>query len=139
MKSLFAMALSVFALIGMTASAPAQADSYCDRCGTVQKIERFEEERSGTAGAVIGGIVGGAVGNQVGSGDGKKVATVAGIVGGAYAGKKIAENNDKKVYDITIKMDNGQTRVITQSRIGDMRVGSRVKVKNNKATLRYKS
>lgn len=136
MKMLFTLAFATFAALGL--SGPATADSYsgCHNCGVVKNIETFSEKRSGTAGAVVGGIVGGAVGNQVGSGDGKKVATVAGIVGGAYAGKKIAENNDRKEYEITVKMDNGETRVIDQRSIGKIRVGSRVKIKNNKVLLR---
>lgn len=136
MKTLLSIALASFAFLGLSQPAFADAYSKCERCGTIKNIESYQEKRSGTGGAIIGGIVGGAVGNQVGGGDGKKVATVAGIVGGAYAGKKIAENSDKNMYDITIKMDNGQTRVLTQSSTKNMRVGSRVKVKNDKATLR---
>jgi outer membrane lipoprotein SlyB len=138
MKTLFAIALATFALLGLT-TRPALADSYshCERCGTVKNIESYQEKRSSTGGAIVGGLVGGLVGNQIGGGDGKKVATVAGVVGGAYAGKKIAENNDKNMYDVTVKMDNGETRVLTQSSTKNMRVGSRVTVKNNKAKLRY--
>ncbi|MGH8109433.1 MAG: glycine zipper 2TM domain-containing protein [Arenimonas sp.] len=136
MKTVFAIALAAFALLGI--SQPVLADEYsgCNNCGVVKKIEVYTEKRSGTAGAVVGGIVGGAVGNQVGSGDGKKVATVAGVVGGAIVGKKIAEKNDKKDYEITVRMDNGQTRVIDQGSIGKIKVGSRVKIKNNKVLLR---
>jgi uncharacterized protein YcfJ len=38
------------------------------------------------AGAVIGGLLG----NQVGGGNGKKLATVAGIIGGGYLGNEVA-------------------------------------------------
>jgi uncharacterized protein YcfJ len=34
-------------------------------------------------------VVGGLLGNQVGGGNGKKLATVAGAVGGGYAGNKV--------------------------------------------------
>lgn len=47
------------------------------------------------AGTVIGAVVGGALGNQVGGGDGKKLATVAGAVGGGYAGKKLQERHQE--------------------------------------------
>ncbi len=136
MKTLFAIALAAFALMGF--SKPVLADSYsgCYNCGVVKDIDTFKGKRSGTAGAVVGGVVGGAVGNQVGKGDGRKAATVAGVVGGAIVGKKIAENNDKTEYDITVKMDNGDTRVITQKKIGSIKVGSRVKVKDGKVWLR---
>jgi len=134
MKTLFAIAFAAFAFMGV--SQPVLADG-CHNCGVVKNIETFREKRSGTGGAVVGGIVGGAVGNQVGKGDGRKAATVAGIVGGAIVGKKIAERNDKKDYEITVRMDNGQIRVIDQGTLGKIRVGSRVRIKDNRVQLRY--
>jgi uncharacterized protein YcfJ len=41
------------------------------------------------AGALIGGIIG----NQVGGGNGKKLATVAGVIGGGMLGNEIANRN----------------------------------------------
>lgn len=40
-----------------------------------------------------GAVVGGLLGNQVGSGNGKKLATLAGIIGGGYVGNEIANRN----------------------------------------------
>jgi hypothetical protein len=40
-----------------------------------------------------GAVVGGLLGNQVGSGNGRKLATVAGIIGGGFAGNEIANRN----------------------------------------------
>ncbi len=136
MKTLFTIGLATFAILGF--SKPVLADNYsgCYNCGVVKHIDTFKGKRSGTAGAVVGGVVGGAIGNQVGSGDGKKVATVAGVVGGAIIGKKVAENNDRTEYDISVKMDNGETRVITQRKIGQIKVGTRVKIKDGKVWLR---
>jgi uncharacterized protein YcfJ len=39
--------------------------------------------------------VGGLIGNQVGSGNGRKLATIAGAIGGAYAGNEIAKRNQQ--------------------------------------------
>ncbi|MGS0941833.1 glycine zipper 2TM domain-containing protein [Pseudomonas luteola] len=44
------------------------------------------------AGTAIGAVVGGLLGNQVGGGNGKKLATVAGAVGGGYVGNKTQEH-----------------------------------------------
>ncbi|HET6432445.1 glycine zipper 2TM domain-containing protein [Dyella sp.] len=44
------------------------------------------------AGTAIGAVVGGVLGNQIGGGKGKTLATVAGAVGGGYAGKKIEQS-----------------------------------------------
>lgn len=47
-------------------------------------------------GTVVGAVVGGALGNQVGGGNGKKLATVGGAAGGAYAGNKIQEGMQER-------------------------------------------
>jgi outer membrane lipoprotein SlyB len=130
--------IAAISLTSMTASNTAEARKYnydCERCGTVLKIESYQEPRSGTGGAVVGAIVGGVVGNQVGGGDGKKLATVAGAIGGGYAGKKIAESSEKTDYRVTVQMDPGYTKVVTQSSIGRMREGSRVKVRHGRASV----
>jgi len=55
-----------------------------------QVVDKRRPERFGNKdGTVVGALVGGLLGNQVGGGDGKKVATVAGVVGGAYAGREV--------------------------------------------------
>lgn len=57
---------------------------------TNQAVQVRQPERFGNKdGAVIGAVVGGLIGNQVGGGDGRKLATVAGAVGGGYAGRNI--------------------------------------------------
>ena len=40
-----------------------------------------------------GAVLGGLVGNQVGSGNGRKLATVAGMIGGGYLGNQVANQN----------------------------------------------
>jgi uncharacterized protein YcfJ len=130
--------IAAISMTSIAASPNAEARKYqydCERCGTVKKIESFREPLNGTGGAIIGAVVGGAVGNQVGGGDGKKLATVAGAIGGGYAGKKIAENSEKTDYRVTVEMDPGYTKVVTQSSIGKMRVGSRVKVRHGRASV----
>lgn len=44
------------------------------------------------AGTAIGAVAGGLLGHQIGGGKGRTLATVAGAVGGGYAGKKIQES-----------------------------------------------
>jgi uncharacterized protein YcfJ len=53
-------------------------------------VERRRPERFGNKdGAIAGVVVGGLLGNQVGGGNGKKLATLAGAIGGGYAGREI--------------------------------------------------
>jgi uncharacterized protein YcfJ len=41
----------------------------------------------------VGAVVGGLIGNQIGGGNGKTLATIAGVVGGGYVGNEIAKRN----------------------------------------------
>jgi uncharacterized protein YcfJ len=42
-----------------------------------------------------GAVIGGLIGNQVGGGNGKKLATVAGIIGGGYLGNQMINNPNR--------------------------------------------
>ncbi|HBZ06902.1 MAG TPA: hypothetical protein DEP03_11170, partial [Massilia sp.] len=44
-------------------------------------------------GVATGAVIGGLIGNQVGGGNGKKLATLAGVIGGGYVGNEIAKRN----------------------------------------------
>ena len=100
--------------------------------GTIDSIQvvRGQGGTSGS-GAVVGGLVGALVGNQVGSGSGRTAATVAGAVGGAAIGNSVEANrnaNGQDMYQINIRMDNGEYRSITQDSVYDLRVGNRVRM-----------
>jgi uncharacterized protein YcfJ len=51
--------------------------------------------QNSAVGIGIGAVVGGLLGNQVGSGNGRKLATIAGAVGGGYVGNEIAKRNQQ--------------------------------------------
>ena len=62
---------------------------------TNQAVQVRQPERFGDKdGMVVGALVGGLLGNQVGKGDGRKLATVAGAVGGGYAGRQIDRRHE---------------------------------------------
>ena len=109
----------------------------CYDCGVVQRIESYtgEPRRTTGAGAVAGAVIGGAIGNQVGSGDGKKAATVAGAVAGGFAGNAIEKNTDRTWYDLTIRMNDGRTVVVTQNDLDGLREGSQVIIRDGRAKL----
>ena len=70
------------------------------------------------AGTAVGAVVGGLLGNQVGNGSGKTLATIAGAVGGGYAGNKGQEYmQNRDTYTTT------QTRCNTVNDISDKVVG----------------
>jgi len=99
--------------------------------GTIDAIQ-VVQARSGSSGvgAVTGGLIGGLLGNQVGSGGGRTAATVAGAVGGAVVGNNVESNRSagKEEYQITVRMNNGETRTVTQDSVYDLRVGNRVRL-----------
>ena len=104
----------------------------CAECGVVQSVHEIQTkgEASGI-GAVGGAVVGGVLGNQVGHGDGRKVATVVGAVGGAVAGNAIEKHvKSTKSYEITVRFDDGSSRVITEPDATAWRAGDKVKVVN---------
>jgi len=133
MKRIMGFILLSMSALSLSSAALASA---CQNCGRITRIEVIDSHRSATGGAVIGAIVGGAVGNQVGNGDGRKLATVAGAVGGAYAGREIAENSEKTRYRITVLMQDGRVVNRTQDQVGRMHVGSEVRVKNGRVRPR---
>ncbi|WP_426100414.1 glycine zipper 2TM domain-containing protein [Massilia sp. TSP1-1-2] len=84
--------------------------SSCIDCGRVTAVNVSEKRgESNALGVVAGGAAGALLGHQVGGGRGKDLATIAGAVGGAYAGKKLQEShNATKVWTVEVQYDNGQ-------------------------------
>jgi len=86
---------------------------------TRQAPVKDQHQITGTA---IGAVVGGLLGNQVGGGNGKKLATVAGAVGGGYAGNKTQEHlQSRDTYTTT------ETRCSTVTDTSEKLVGYDVK------------
>ncbi|MDT8429551.1 MAG: glycine zipper 2TM domain-containing protein [Pseudomonadales bacterium] len=125
---------------GSTASAAPAASvrDVCSSCGVVESISPVTQEgRTTGAGAVIGAVVGGVAGNQVGGGSGKKVATAAGVIGGALLGNNIEQNrNTVTDYDVVITMQDGSQQFLTMQDPGNISPGSAVHVNGSSITLR---
>lgn len=120
------------------AQAQAPAPAPCANCGVIESIRVAEVQGQGSgAGAVAGGVVGGLIGNQIGHGSGRTLATIAGAGGGAYAGNAIEKNMKKHtVYRITLRMDDGALRTVSQHEAPGYAVGERVRVSNGRITAR---
>ena len=67
---------------------------HCENVAVKHQAPVQDERR--IAGSVIGGIAGGLIGNQIGGGDGKKLATVAGVAAGGYAGNRVQKNMQER-------------------------------------------
>lgn len=108
-----------------------------DSYGSIESIQvtHAANNTSGT-GAVVGGLVGGLLGNQVGRGNGRTAATVVGAVGGAMVGNNVEQNRNAQGpdrYQIRVHLDNGDSMIVMQDSIDDMRVGNRVRVADGRA------
>ena len=106
----------------------------CNTCGTVQAVQEVKEKGQGSGiGAIGGAVVGGLLGNQVGGGNGKKVMTVVGAVGGGLAGHEAEKHvRATTAYDVQVRMEDGSVR--TFRRTEPLNPGTRVTVDGN--TLR---
>src|SRR5688500_18698442 len=101
-KSVIAAALMSCVMVTGAATAQSKCSkSKAPRCYGVQ-VQRPTQikDQHKIAGTAIGAVAGGLLGNQVGGGNGKKLATAAGAVGGAFAGRKIQENQQNKTETV---------------------------------------
>lgn len=102
----------------------------CESCARVTDVHT-ETRRGDTSGvgAVGGAVVGGLLGNMVGGGNGRKLATVAGAVGGGYAGNEIEKNRKSyNVWVIQVQDRDGRTRRFERNSDPGVQVGDEVRL-----------
>jgi outer membrane lipoprotein SlyB len=124
-----------FGIVFLSSPLGAQAAPHhaprCESCGTVVSTHTYERaaEHGSGVGIATGALVGGFLGNRVGSGNGRKLATVAGAVGGGYAGNEIERNaRSRTMTDVKVRMDNGAVRHFTEEGARHYYSGERVRV-----------
>jgi outer membrane lipoprotein SlyB len=101
------------------------------RTGTVTGVRpiTIENDKSSGAGLIAGGALGGVAGNAVGGGTGRAIATVGGVILGALAGNAVENRvGTTSGLEITVRLDNGETRVVAQAADVPLSVGQRVQV-----------
>lgn len=115
---------------------PPTAAGTCNSCGTVESVKTVQVEGKGSGvGAVTGGVLGGVVGNQMGKGSGNAAMTVLGAIGGGIAGNEIEKSRHRStVYQVTVRMDDGSTRIFNRSE--PTATGTRVDVNGSSFTER---
>lgn len=115
--------------------APAAAP-VCGNCGVIDQIREITQPGEGTGlGAVAGGVVGAIVGSQIGGGTGKKIATVAGAAGGAYAGHQLEKSQRKTTrYEVIVRMNDGSSRSVMMDMVPGWQIGERVRIENGTLT-----
>ncbi len=99
-------------------------------------------------GSVVGAVLGGVLGNQIGGGNGKKLATVAGVAAGGYAGNRVQKGMQERntvtttqqrcetVYDSHQERIGYEVRYRLGGKEGKVRMdrdpGERIPVRNGK-------
>lgn len=107
----------------------------CADCGTVTDVRSYQVKGDASGvGAAVGAVAGGLIGNQIGGGSGKKIATVAGVVGGGLAGHEVEKRrNTETRWEVTVQLDNGGTTTVPYSQAPGLTVGQKVRVVNGQA------
>jgi len=96
-------------------------------------INRGETGVGTTAGAIVGGVAG----STVGDGRGSVVGTVLGAVAGGLVGQAIErQNNQVRGLEITVRLENGQLRAITQEADETFQPGDRVRLVSERGGTR---
>lgn len=98
--------------------------------GTVLAVRPVEIAAQGSGiGAIGGALAGGAIGHQIGSGNGKKLATIAGALAGLMGGQALEGASAKESgLLVTVRLDGGQVLAITQAADVQLAVGEHVQV-----------
>jgi outer membrane lipoprotein SlyB len=112
------------------APAPQPLSRICNNCGTVESVNLVEVKgEGGYLGAIGGGVVGAILGNQVGQGNGRTAAQIAGVLGGAYAGRALeGQSRNANHFEVVVRLQNGATQTATFASEPGFRVGDRVRI-----------
>ncbi|TCU98514.1 outer membrane lipoprotein SlyB [Paracandidimonas soli] len=101
------------------------------RLGTVESVRpiTIQSDKSSGVGTVAGGALGGVAGSTVGGGTGQVLASIGGaIIGGLLGNAAENQMNRKSGLEITVRLDNGETRVIAQEADVAISAGQRVRL-----------
>ena len=101
------------------------------RLGTVESVRpiTIQSDKSSGVGGLAGGALGGVAGSSVGGGTGQILASIGGAIIGGLLGNA-AENHmaTKSGLEVTVRLDNGETRVVAQEADVDLAAGQRVRL-----------
>lgn len=109
------------------------------RLGTVQSVRyvTIQSDHSSGFGGLSGAAVGGVAGSTIGGGRGQILATMGGAILGGLAGNAIENQTQKKQgLEITVLLDNGETRAIAQEADVMFTAGQRVRLLSGQGPTR---
>ncbi|THC42841.1 glycine zipper 2TM domain-containing protein [Massilia sp. Mn16-1_5] len=103
------------------------------RTGTVESVRNvlIANPDSGV-GTMGGAALGGLAGSTVGQGRGSAAASIVGAIAGGVLGQRTEANvNNRPGLEITVRLDSGELRAITQAADELFRPGERVRLLSN--------
>jgi outer membrane lipoprotein SlyB len=103
------------------------------RTGTVESVRNVvivnPESGVGTMG---GAALGGLAGSQAGHGNGSAAMGIVGAIAGGLIGQRVeASANNRPGFEITVRLDSGELRAVTQAADELFRPGERVRLLSN--------
>jgi outer membrane lipoprotein SlyB len=104
------------------------AAAVCRECGVVESITAVKVEgKTNGVGAVAGGVGGALVGNRIAGNHDRTLGGVVGAVGGGLLGNAIEKHErTTTVFDVNVRMDDGTLRTVREST--SPAVGEKVRV-----------
>jgi len=104
------------------------AAATCANCGVVESIEAVKVQgQTNGLGAVAGGVGGALVGNRIAGSHNRTLGGVVGAVGGGLLGNAIEKHErTSTVYDVKVRMEDGSVRTVREST--SPAVGEKVRV-----------
>jgi outer membrane lipoprotein SlyB len=145
MKAVAALALGGF--LAGCATPPESGNVYSSnetmheqtvRMGIVESVRNvvIASPESGV-GTLTGASLGGLAGSEVGGGKGSIAAGIVGAVAGGLAGQQVEHGSSNRPgFEITVHLENGELRAITQPADEMFRPGERVRLVSNGYTTR---
>lgn len=101
------------------------------RYGTVVSVRSvvIQNDRSSGVGTLAGGALGGVAGSAIGGGRGQILTSIGGAILGGLAGNAVENQMGKtQGLEITVRLDNGETRVVAQAADVPLASGQRVQL-----------
>lgn len=107
------------------------AAAACQDCGVVESVDAVKVQgRTNGLGAVAGGLGGALVGNRIAGNHNRALGGVVGAVGGGLLGNAIEKHErTTTVYDVGVRMEDGTLRTVRQSTAPA--VGEKVRVESD--------
>lgn len=109
------------------------------RLGVVESVRNVTIAKGENGiGTLAGGALGGlAAGRNIGSGTGAVAAGIVGALAGGVAGQRIESSAARQPgVEVTVRLENGELRAITQDADESFRVGDRVRLVSSGRTTR---